>query len=336
MSRPQRLFLAYDQGALAGNEAARDVLTQMEAIEKALAGQAILTERLGVDLDFSRLKSELAAANQPAVFNLVESLDGCDKLQSLFTLALESWNIPFTGSGSAALIISNDKILSKRLLQAAGLPCPACCFLEADGTANFTAAAVDFDRPWIIKPSGSHASIGMDDASVRRFSGKNELAAWLRRKKEEHGQDFFAEVFIGGREFNLSLVEDEGKIIVLPPAEIVFASYPPDKPKIVGYAAKWREDSFEYKNTVRSFAALDSAGALAKQLSDAALAAWQVFGLGGYARIDFRVDSQGQSYILEANANPCLSPDAGFAAAAAQHGWSYRDLCLKLTATLTK
>jgi|GEM_PF-3737873 len=46
-----------------------------------------------------------------------------------------------------------------------------------------------------------------------------------------------------------------------------------------------------------------------------ALACWKVFGLRGYGRIDFRIDHDGRPWILEVNANPCLSPDAGFAAA---------------------
>ena len=54
---------------------------------------------------------------------------------------------------------------------------------------------------------------------------------------------------------------------------------------------------------------------LLERLSRLAREAWCLFGLGGYARVDFRVDDAGQPWILEINANPCLSPDAGFAAA---------------------
>jgi D-alanine-D-alanine ligase len=64
---------------------------------------------------------------------------------------------------------------------------------------------------------------------------------------------------------------------------------------------------------------------LISELKRLAIECWKVFGLRGYARVDFRVDTQGRPWILEINANPCLSPDAGFAAAAAYAGISYPD-----------
>ena len=56
-----------------------------------------------------------------------------------------------------------------------------------------------------------------------------------------------------------------------------------------------------------------------------ALACWELFALDGYARVDFRVDASGMLFVLEINANPCLSPDAGFAAALEQAGIGYGD-----------
>ena len=47
---------------------------------------------------------------------------------------------------------------------------------------------------------------------------------------------------------------------------------------------------------------------------------WGLFDLGGYVRVDFRVDADGQPWILEINANPCIAPDAGYAAALQQAG----------------
>ena len=64
---------------------------------------------------------------------------------------------------------------------------------------------------------------------------------------------------------------------------------------------------------------------LAARAQRLALACWQLFALDGYARVDFRVDGSGMLFVLEINANPCLSPDAGFAAALEQAGIGYAE-----------
>jgi D-alanine-D-alanine ligase len=64
---------------------------------------------------------------------------------------------------------------------------------------------------------------------------------------------------------------------------------------------------------------------LAARAQRLALACWQLFALDGCARVDFRVDGSGMLWVLEVNANPCLSPDAGFAAALAQAGIGYAE-----------
>jgi D-alanine-D-alanine ligase len=109
------------------------------------------------------------------------------------------------------------------------------------------------------------------------------------------------------------VLEIEDRPHVLPVAEMTFVDFPAGKPRLVGYPAKWSPGSFEYEHTVRQF---DTAGTtLTERLSGLSLNAWCCFGLRGYARVDFRVDDAGHPWILEVNANPCLSPDAGFAAA---------------------
>jgi D-alanine-D-alanine ligase len=59
---------------------------------------------------------------------------------------------------------------------------------------------------------------------------------------------------------------------------------------------------------------------------------WQVLGLRGYARVDFRVDEHNRPWVLEVNANPCLSPDAGFVAAANRAGLSFVQIIERLLA----
>ena len=110
---------------------------------------------------------------------------------------------------------------------------------------------------------------------------------------------------------------------VLPIGEIVFVDYPDDKPRIVDYNAKWVEDSFEYNHTPRIFDVAPADVALRAELARLALQCWRLFGLAGYARVDFRVDSAGRPWVLEVNANPCASPDAGYAAMLAEAGLTY-------------
>ena len=69
---------------------------------------------------------------------------------------------------------------------------------------------------------------------------------------------------------------------------------------------------------------------LAERLHRVALDCWALFRLDGYARVDFRVDERGRPWVLEVNANPCLSPDAGFAAALAEAGIGYEAAVARL------
>ena len=92
------------------------------------------------------------------------------------------------------------------------------------------------------------------------------------------------------------------------------------------YRAKWATDSFEYEHTRRSFDFSPPDEPLLRQLADIAKHCWDAFDLCGYARVDFRVDQAGQPWVLEVNANPCLSPDGGFVAAAEQSGLDYNGL----------
>jgi len=113
---------------------------------------------------------------------------------------------------------------------------------------------------------------------------------------------------------------------VLPVAEILFEGLEANAPKIVDFDAKWTPDSRAYNGTPRRFGLERNEPELAKQLKKLALACWNLFGLSGYARFDFRVDPTGKPFVIDVNPNPFLAPDAGFAAAAAEAGFSYQDL----------
>jgi len=158
------------------------------------------------------------------------------------------------------------------------------------------------------------------------YDTQKALLSELELRRPLLGGECFAEEFIDGREFNISLVEIDGEPVVLPPAEIRFVDFPKNKRKMVGYRAKWVEDSVEYRATRRSFIFPETDGMLLEHMAEISKSCWRLFGLGGYARVDFRVDERERPWVLEVNINPCISPDAGFVAAAAMAGIGYKRL----------
>ena len=90
------------------------------------------------------------------------------------------------------------------------------------------------------------------------------------------------------------------------------------------------EDSFEFGSTPRRFEFPPDDAPLLEEMRRLCLKCWRHFGLRGYARVDFRVDGSGQPWVLEINTNPCLSPDAGFMAAAGQAGLSIVDVVRRI------
>jgi D-alanine-D-alanine ligase len=298
--------LLHDASAAAGAPDASDTLREAEAIAAALLALGYEPRLVAVGLDLGALERQLAEIEPRVAFNLVESLAGRGELIGAVPALLEALAVPFTGCSAQCLGATSDKLLAKRILGAAGLPTPV---LLAPGAAE--------SERWIVKSAFEHASLGIDDSSVAATSA---VAGVLAARRAEHGGRWFAERYVPGRELNVALIAGPEGPRVLPVAEIEFTGFPAGKPAIVGYAAKWHEDSFEYRHTERSF---DVEPALAHAAAQCALACWDLFGLAGYARVDFRVDADGTPWVLEINANPCLSPDAGFAAALAQAGIGY-------------
>jgi D-alanine-D-alanine ligase len=112
---------------------------------------------------------------------------------------------------------------------------------------------------------------------------------------------------------------------VLPLAEVCYADLPPEIPPIMSYAAKWIETSVEYKKTwVICPAVVEPA--LAQQVSDIAMRAFQAVRAWGYGRVDIRLDEAGVPRVLEVNCNASLEEGVALARSAEKAGISYRQL----------
>ncbi|SLM28166.1 DdlB1 [Desulfamplus magnetovallimortis] len=337
-----------------------DVLFQVKAVSNALEELGFLPVALPCDLNLNALSEKLAEIAPAAVFNLVESLDGHGRLIHVVPDLLDALNIPYSGCTADSIYITSNKVMAKERMAAWGLPtaewikpiknCPDVDTIENRETetimhagSNDNAYEKEKSVVWIIKSLWEHASLGLEQENLVKGTSC-EIAKILPERAPALGGSCFAERFISGREFNISLLagkdypqnDDDnlpgnctgeshsGEPWVLPPAEIVFKGFNENQAKIVGYRAKWVEDAEEYRNTSRNFEFIPEDEPLLKRLEKLAIGCWHCFDLKGYARVDFRVDEEGNPFILEINANPCISPDAGFAAAMERAGISYK------------
>jgi D-alanine-D-alanine ligase len=329
----------------------RDALVQAESVSEGLRLLGHEPVILPVSLNLEETVRAMKALRPAMAFNLVETLAGRGSLIHVVPALLDSLKIPYTGAGTGAMLLTSNKVFAKRRLESAGLPTPP--WFTDDMHENRSIRG-----PWLVKSVWEHASVGLDEDSVFPEADRKRLLRELEKRRDALGGEGFAEAFIDGREFNLSLLAGEsvsndpggtdrrrsggprsgtGKgPEVLPPAEIRFDAFPPGKIRVVGYRSKWEEESFEFANTPRSFDFPEADAPLIGRLGELALSCWRLFELRGYARVDFRVDREGHPWILEVNANPCLSPDAGFRAATVRTGFSFPEVLKRILDDLPK
>lgn len=299
-----------------------DLLHEADAVVRELGALGHDPVVVAVDLDLGSALRRLREAAPEAVFNLVESLGGHARLVHAIPGLLEAEGLRYTGAGAEAMFASAFKPMAKQLLAGAGIPTPAW---HTPASLRRPGARVE-PVPFILKSSWEHASVGLDEDSVLVPDDAAALACALEARLPRLGGDGFAEAYVEGREFNVSLLAGPDGVETLPPAEIVFEGYAPGRRRVVGYRAKWDASSFEFAHTVRRFDLPAGDGPLAARLSAIALQCWELFEMSGYGRVDFRVDEAGRPFVLEVNTNPCIAPDAGLAAACARAGLSMREL----------
>ena len=316
------ILLLHDDVPIDAPPDVQDTVIQARAVHAALTELGHTAQILAVSDDLGALASRLAATRPSLIFNLVESLAGSDATAVAVPALLDGLGLRYTGSHATGMALSNDKCEAKRYLSGVALPTPEWI------TTDSLAVPFRADH-YIVKARFEHASKGLEDDAIVHCDSFEAARQAVREKSRAMGRPCFAERFIRGREFNLSLLSGPAEPEVLAPAEIDFSAFPAGKAHMVGYRAKWDEDSFEYHNTPRRFDFATTDAPLLARLESLARTAFLALGLSGYARVDFRVDSEGP-WILEVNANPCISPDAGFAAALAQSGIRYKDAIARI------
>ncbi len=301
------------------------VLAEVEAVGRALDKLRIPHRVVGVR-EFEELPAVLSASDEPVVFNLIEGFWTNPDRATLVPAIVRSFGKGCTGNDTPGLLLSLDKWQSKALLAAAGIPTPKGLIVPL-GQPIPTRDL--FEGPYIVKPIQSDASEGIDKTSIVQGRGK-ALRQVVQRIHDQLAQPALIEQYIEGRELNISVLHRQGEAQVLPLAEIDFRDFEPGRPRIVGYEAKWLEDTFEYQHTPRIIPA-PLPERVADRVRELATASCRALSCFDYCRVDFRLDKANRPYVLEVNANPDISPDAGLAAAIQAAGISYPAF-VKLTA----
>jgi len=311
----------------------KDLLAEHGVIACAKAVAAALREA-GYTVEVVAFSTDIEAALAPyppargeggsggwVVFNLGEGLEGRLFEEARIAWALEAMGYRFTGSPGEAIALSTNKAKAKEILARAGVPTPPWKLLRDPAEVD----SWQLDGPVIVKPVSEDASIGIGAGSV--VTDPSQLKERVAYILNRYRQAALAEKFIPGREFNVSLWGSEPEI--LPLAEVDFSAFANPLERIVSFAAKWEPDSFEYKNTpVICPAVVDPE--LKGKIEEVAKKAWHAIGCRGYARVDMRVDPEGNPYVLEVNCNPDLSPDAGFYRAAKAAGYTYTEMVVRI------
>ena len=320
----QRCCIIYNQPREGALPDELDVLDQVDYIEINLNNIGIETYRKGITSDFMHEVPVLTEEKPDFVFNLVESINNKGELCYFVPALLNMYSIPYTGNPLEAMFITTSKALTNKIL----------CEQRINTPSAFSPSQYMMMQPgnrYIIKPVWEDGSQGITGESVFTFTPGYE-----KKLMEFDDTHWIIQDYIDGREFNISVIFSENGPEVMPPAEMVFHNFDDNTPKIVDFKAKWVEESFEYENTIREFPREKLNPVLSEKIREIALKCWQVFGLKGYARVDIRIDNKENPFVIEVNANPCMSPDSGLVAATIEAGLPITEVLRRIIKDLNR
>jgi D-alanine-D-alanine ligase len=222
---------------------------------------------------------------------------------------LQWLGVPYTGSGVMASALAMDKVRSKHLFRAVGIPTPDYAVVKTLDEASVAAEQVGF--PLIIKPSGQGSSVGMSKVFERsELNDAVEVAL-------QYGDTVLLETCINGDEFTVAVLQGKA----LPSIRIV-------TPRVFyDYRAKYESDRTEY---ICRGTASDEEEAVYVQL---AVAAFNELGCSGWGRVDFMTGADKQPLVLEVNTVPGMTSHSLVPMAAKHDGIDFATLCWRILET---
>ena len=219
---------------------------------------------------------------------------------------LEWLGIPYTGSGVLASALAMDKLRTKRIWQAEGLPTAPYAILTKE--SDLKAVAHRLGMPLFVKPASEGSSVGM--TKVKKAGDLEEAYALA----VNYDPVVIAEKFIDGAELTVAIVGER----VLP---IIRIETPRE---FYDYEAKY------IANDTRYLIPCGVSEKKEKELQAICLKAFRALGCRGWGRVDLMLDKRGRPYLLEVNTSPGMTDHSLVPMAARAVGISYEDLCVQV------
>jgi D-alanine-D-alanine ligase len=269
--------------------------------------------------DLQAFQRRLRRLRPDVVFNLYDDVVHGALYDMRVAALVQMMGYPMTGSPALALGLTRYKFMTASLLHGLGIPVPPQSILLE------RCSQVDRQKwrfPIIVQPGREDAGLGLERDSV--VMSKTALRRKVRGILRTYHQPALAQRFLPGREFNVSIIGGR-KLTVLPLSEVDYSALPGGIPPIMSYAAKWLDDTVEYKKTSVVCPAVVEPQ-LARKISSIALRAFRAVGAWAYARVDMRLDESGQPRVLEINCNPSIDKGVALARSAKAAGIEYPQL----------
>lgn len=261
---------------------------------------------------------KIQSANLDFMINLCETIYDSTFLKSHAAALLDMLQLPYTGSSPSTLALCLDKIKVKKLLDYHEIPTPEWDYVESmDETISS-----ELRYPLIVKPANAENSFGISNNSV--VTTEKQLKKQLEMIVEGFKRPALIEEYIEGDEYDVCVIGNEEDIEVLPLMRSIFNKIPKKYWHI--YSSDLRN---EKNNEILDYIRIEKPAKIPKKMdaliSEMAMDVYNIFDCHDYAKVELRVDKNGNPFIIEINPNPSIEQDTFLPMAAKLAGYQYED-----------